>query len=331
MPDVTLTAEQLRLVQRGAVVVRDQPAIFEVTGPGVVPCLQGLLTNDVVQPGDRAVVYGALLTPKGMIVTDCWVLRHGERAVLVVPAAGRQQALDIFRRSLPPRLARVRDAGTDAGVAWLVGEAALDLAARAGLTPPSDGPGRLAEHLTPAGSVVLAVPPSGSWFQALLVGPLAAVDAAVAALEQAGATRGTDAELTAARVLGGWPALGAEIDEKTLPQEVRFDEIGGVSYTKGCYTGQETVARLHFRGHPNRHLRGLVWDREPPPGPRAILSGDRDVGTIRSTLTVDGRTIGLTVLRREVQVGEEVLAGGRGACVVSLPFGADALAAPVRG
>ena len=57
--------------------------------------------------------------------------------------------------------------------------------------------------------------------------------------------------------------LGHEIVEKTLVQEVRYDEIGGVSYTKGCYTGQETVARLHFRGHTNRELRGLRWMSAP--------------------------------------------------------------------
>lgn len=325
MPDVALDAGRLRLVRHGAMVVRDQPAILEVTGPGVVPCLQGLLTNDVVQPGDRSVVYGALLTPKGMIVVDCWVLRHGERAVLVLPESGRQPALDIFRRSLPPRLARVRDMGAESAAAWLLGDAAPDLAGRAGLALPADSPGRLAEHGTPAGAVLVAVPPAGAWFQALLVGPSAALDPAVAALGQAGATTGTDTDLTAARVLAGWPALGAEIDEKTLPQEVRFDEIGGVSYTKGCYTGQETVARLHFRGHPNRHLRGLVWDHEPALGTRAILAGDREVGTVRSTLAANGRAIGLTVLRREVQIGEEVLAAGRSATVVSLPFDPGAL------
>ena len=101
--------------------------------------------------------------------------------------------------------------------------------------------------------------------------------------------------MQAARILAGWPALGAEIDERTLPQEVRYDEIGGVSYTKGCYTGQETVARLHFRGHPNRELRGLWWrSDEPEPlngGSRSVLSGEREVGIgaePRSTLDGPG-------------------------------------------
>src|SRR5207253_1404740 len=71
-------------------------------------------------------------------------------------------------------------------------------------------------------------------------------------LAAAGAVEADPAMLELARILAGWPRLGAEVDEKTIPQEVRFDEIGGVSYTKGCYTGQETVARLHFRGRAGR-------------------------------------------------------------------------------
>ena len=98
---------------------------------------------------------------------------------------------------------------------------------------------------------------------ALLIGSQAAVEAAGRARSTgAGATGGTSEDREAARILAGWPRLGAEIEERTLPQEVRYDEIGGVSYTKGCYTGQETVARLHFRGHTNRELRGLAGRRD---------------------------------------------------------------------
>jgi tRNA-modifying protein YgfZ len=111
---------------------------------------------------------------------------------------------------------------------------------------------------------------------------------------------------------------------------VRFDHIGGVSYTKGCYTGQETVARLHFRGHTNRELRGLWWRGGEPDlrdgnGSRVVLSGEREIGSVRSRLAVDGRAIGLAVIRREVDPGAEVMAGGRRATVVALPFRGDEL------
>jgi folate-binding Fe-S cluster repair protein YgfZ len=106
---------------------------------------------------------------------------------------------------------------------------------------------------------------------------------------------------------------------------VRYDQIGGVSYTKGCYTGQETVARPHFRGHTNRELRGLRWRRPDPLEGRTIHKGEREVGSVRSTLSLEDRAIGLGLIRREVGVGEELLAGGQPATVVALPFGAEDL------
>jgi hypothetical protein len=83
------------------------------------------------------------------------------------------------------------------------------------------------------------------------------------------------------------------------------------------------VARLHFRGHTNRELRGLRWaDAEPLDG-RAVVHGEKDVGSVRTTLTLEDRVLGLGVLRREIAPGELVTAGGRSAKVVALPFGAD--------
>jgi folate-binding Fe-S cluster repair protein YgfZ len=102
---------------------------------------------------------------------------------------------------------------------------------------------------------------------------------------------------------------------------VRYDQIGGVSYTKGCYTGQETVARLHFRGYTNRELRSVRWDTTDTLEGVAVSARGKDVGSVRSTLVLDDRTIGLASIRREVSVGDEVEAGGRRAVVVALPFG----------
>jgi folate-binding protein YgfZ len=156
-------------------------------------------------------------------------------------------------------------------------------------------------------------------------------------LVDAGAHAATPDALELARILAGWPRLASEVDEKTIPQEVRFDEIGGVSYTKGCYTGQETVSRLHFRGHPNRHLRGLLFETDPPATPAsgwsAVTHEERDVGRVTSIAwlpdgggSVLGRWIGLAIVRREVPLGATVRAAGREARVVGLPFDAPRVA-----
>ena len=148
-----------------------------------------------------------------------------------------------------------------------------------------------------AETLALLRPTPGAPFRALLLGSNATLDAAEAALERAGALRGGVAEQEAARVLAGWPLLGAEIQDKTLPQEVRYDEIGGVSYTKGCYTGQETVARLHFRGHANRELRGLVWDGTPLLEDALVRGVDgKEVGQVSSVLDLDAMSLGLAVI-----------------------------------
>src|SRR5437870_5736090 len=172
----------------------------------------------------------------------------------------------------------------------------------------------------------------GAPFTLQLTTPMAETEVLSARLGAAGAVPADAATLELARILAGWPRLGAEVDDKTIPQEVRYDELGGVSYTKGCYTGQETVSRLHFRGHTNRYLRGLLFDAEPPATPADGWSGvthlDREVGRVTSLAWVPesgvaggGRWIGLALVRREVGSGVMVRAAGRDARVVDLPFG----------
>jgi tRNA-modifying protein YgfZ len=320
-PDLTLDRARLDRIRNGAVVITTEPSVFQIAGTGAVQCLQGLLTNDVVKPGDHSLVYGALLTPKGAIVVDYWVARMPDAFILVAPPSAREASLDLFRRQLPPRLARVTDLTGEMRVAWLVGAQAFHALVKAALGPVPESAGHLAVVDTVQGRLIVALAPERAPFAAFMLGPAAAVTLAAASLREAGACTGGSDELEAARILAGWPALGLEIDERTLPQEVRYDEIGGVSYTKGCYTGQETVARLHFRGHTNRELRGLRWAGAAPLAGRAVLREGKEVGTVRSTLALGDRILGLTPLRREVKNGEVVEAGGREALVVALPFG----------
>lgn len=324
MPEagLALGRERLALVRDGAVVVTTEPAAFWVEGAGALPCLQGLLTNDLEQPGVDSLVYGALLTPKGMIVADYWVLRRPDGFSLVTAHQARAASLDLFRRSLPPRLARVTDLTGDTRAAWLLGTHAFQTLLKAGMRIP-EASGRVADAGPPGDQLSLALAPEPAPFVALALGSAGDVERFTGRLAAVGTIPGAEADLDAARILSGWPALGAEIDDRTLPQEVRFDEIGGVSYTKGCYTGQETVARLHFRGHTNRELRGLRWPGTAALTGRAVLAAGREVGTVRSTLVLEDRILGLALLRREVRPGDLVTAGGREAAVAGLPFSAE--------
>src|SRR5947199_8406017 len=100
---------RLAALRTGAGLARAEAAAVTLTGPAAVTAAQGLQTNDVDKPGDGAFVYGALLTPKGMIVVDAWVARLGATMSFAVAAQGRERALAIFTRSVPPRLARLDD------------------------------------------------------------------------------------------------------------------------------------------------------------------------------------------------------------------------------
>ena len=311
-----LTPSQLTQLTDGAVVATVPAGLFRIEGPGALDCLQGLLTNDLAGRGTNSLVYGALLTPKGMIVVDGWVLRLSDRHFFLCAASGRERAAEIFRRSLPPRLARVTDLSDTWRVLWVLGResGARLVAAEVGAVRE---PGRVTETAT--GGLV-AVGTAASPFEAIVLGDQGVVSGIRSRLVDAGATEGDETMIGAAMVLAGWPALGREIEERTLPQEVRFDELEGVSYSKGCYTGQETVARIHFRGHVNRILRGIVFEGESPLEDARVTAGEKEIGAVHSSTNAGGALLALSVIRREVGEGDEVLVGERTGRVVALPF-----------
>jgi folate-binding protein YgfZ len=321
-----LSPSDVTCVLSGAGVARPAVALFDVTGPGAVACVQGLVTSDIDKPGAETLTYGAVLTVKGMIRTDLWVWRRAGGLRLCAPQAGRDALAEVLARSLPPRLARHTEITQGVEVYRLVGPRSLDVAAGAGLPLPE--PGCVAHVEAQGTSLTVARPPLMSAPFALEVhvqGEHGSTNL-LERVERSGAARVGDGALELARLLAGWPRLGAEIDEKTLPQEVRFDDIGGLSYTKGCYTGQETVARLHFRGHANRRLAGLVWHGAPDPNQSATLQDDRPLGQVTGAAWLGPRQrwVGLAKLRRELDRSKAVTAAGAAADVVPLPFALSA-------
>jgi folate-binding protein YgfZ len=294
-PGIRLSSAELASLHHDRLSIPVPDVLFRVEGPGTFSCLQGLLTNDVSKLESGQAAWGAFLTPKGMIVSDAWVIRDGDAAWVAVPEAGHDAMKLLFGRTMPPRLAKVADQGATMRLRWLVGA-----------TPATvDG-------------AAIALPVARAPFVALAIAPESQSPAP--ALHALGWHEAPATFADALKLLIGWPSLGREIDERTLPQEVRFDELGGVKYDKGCYTGQETVARLHFRGHANRGLRGLAWTASDGPTSAEVIHGDKVVGTLRTIAQLGERTLALTVMRREVATGELVSTGETAAEVVELPF-----------
>ncbi|MCU0622397.1 MAG: hypothetical protein MUF53_00890 [Gemmatimonadaceae bacterium] len=290
-----------------------------IEGAQAAAMLTGLVTNDVLALTPGTGQYAAAPTPKGKVLADLRILCVGEGRLLIdVPPRAAAGWRAMIAKFLPPRLAKHRDAGSELGCWGVYGPLAARVAA--------DATGI-------AGDALLALPPyghlafgDGGAFQVVmrsvdlgtdregfdLFGPPAALDAARersrAAAQVPDVTHGPwpigdDATFHVARIEAGRPEWGLDMDDGTIPQEANFDDLRAISYTKGCYTGQETIARVHFRGHVNRHLRSLASDAPMPSG-ATLHDGEREVGDIRSSAQSPRRgAIALAMVRREVPVG----------------------------
>jgi folate-binding protein YgfZ len=287
------------------------------------------VTSDVLALAASEGQYAAVLTAKGKIVADVRILRFDDSLVVDVPRLAAPGFADVVRKYVNPRITRYIDesaATVAVGVfgvrAAHVAGGALGLSADALLALPAYG------HLDAGGRTVVRIPDMRvDGFEVLA--PADGRDALWQRLAEAGAVACSATTWEIVRVEAGRPEWGLDIDETTIPQEANLDELGAISYTKGCYTGQETVARIHFRGHVNRHLRGLrlAGARQAlPPLKAALADGTgKAVGDVR-TAVVSPRLgpIALAVVRREVEPGTTVTArweGGEvGAMVTTLPF-----------
>lgn len=295
VPDITLTGADLASFRTGSLAIPVADTLFRIEGPGTFSCLQGLLTNDVLKLEHGQAMWGAFLTPKGMIVSDAWVIRDGDAAWVAVPEAGHDAMKLLFGRTMPPRLAKVADQGATLRVWWLVGGTATALPGTTVVRPAARAPF----------AALLIAPQSGAIETELVASGWRIVPSTFA---------------DAARLLQGWPTLGREIDERTLPQEVRFDELGGVKYDKGCYTGQETVARLHFRGHANRALRAVEWTAPATAEGAALTVEGKTVGTLRTVAQLGERHVALAIVRRELVPGDTVMHGADELRLIDFPL-----------
>jgi len=310
---VELDAQYRQLREECGLLVRER-GFIDVLGPDGAEYLQGQVTNDVesVEVGEGQ--YAALLDRKGHMQADLRVLRVGAEAILLdTEPAAMDAALRHLTMYSIGRDVQVVDATAERGSISLIGPRAVEIAG----TPPL--PEFANEATTIAGVDVVAV---GTRDGVDLLYPAAERERVVAALSEAGAVEVSPEAAEILRVESGVPRFGAEMDTATMPAEAGIVE-DAVSFTKGCYIGQETVARLHYKGKPNRHLRGLRLSGAAAPG-AALRLGEKEVGTLGGAVVspVLG-PIGLAIVRREAEPGVELAVGEDGvtAEVVALPFG----------
>ncbi|HEY2477607.1 MAG TPA: folate-binding protein [Solirubrobacterales bacterium] len=310
---VELDAQYRQLREECGLLVRERGAI-DVVGPDGAEYLQGQLTNDVEALAVGEGQYAALLDRKGHMQADLRVLRVGDEAILLdTETATKDAALRHLTMYSIGRDVQVTDATEERAFVSLIGPRAAEIAG----TPPL--PEFANEATTVAGVDVVAV---GTREGIDLLFPAAERERLVAALPEAGAVEVSPEAVEILRVESGVPRFGVEMDAATMPAEAAIVD-DAVSFTKGCYIGQETVARLHYKGKPNRHLRGLRLSGAAAPGASLRLGG-KEVGTLGGSVVSPALgPIGLAIVRREAELGATLAVGEDGvtAEVVALPFG----------
>ncbi len=321
-------AEQSALRGGCALLDRSERGKLALTGDGAVEFLNGQVTNELagLRPGEGR--YAAFLTPKGKMLGDLRILAVGEGTTAAgdAPAPPAELLLDTERSSLQALFDMIRrykvgyrvelhKRTVERGMLSLIGPGAI-------ATPGAGVLGDAAEHSSATveidGIETLAVRTD--------VGVDLICDAAdserlTAALSDRGAVTVSEPAAEILRVESGRPRFGLDMDDTTIPQEAALNERA-VSFTKGCYVGQETVARLFYKGKPNRHLRGLRLSAPAATGDELRL-GERVVGHVGSSVVSPALgPIALALVRREAELGATVDVGEHGATavVVELPF-----------
>ena len=330
-------AEEYRRLRSAAVVVdRSHRGRMRFFGEKSGEALTGLVTTDVlgIEAGHGG--YGAALSAKGRIIADLRILAGtgGGSYLIDTPAKAWPGFLAMVKKYVNPRVSGYRDdshAIRDVGIFGPRSREIVEALTGAG----NDALSALEpyHHLDVVVDgqpvTVLRSPDLGGIEGYELFAPFELFDSLWRRAIDAGASPAGLAAWEVARVEAGRPEWGIDIDDTTIPQEANFDDLGGgaISYTKGCYIGQEVVARVHFRGHVNRHLRGLRSgnDDPPPTGTQLIDDGGNHVGDVRSSV-VSPRLGGLAIgmVRREVAPGAALKAkwetGERRVEVTALPF-----------
>jgi folate-binding protein YgfZ len=303
---VIATTEYERLRESVGLLDRSARGKLRLTGGEAADYLQGQVTNDVVALSPGSGLYAALLNHKGKMLADMRVLR-GDDFIWIdtepeaLPTLARNVSMYSIGRDV-----RHEDVTGAYSILSLIGPEARE---RLDNPPPAE------EHAFTSGEHGLYV---ATDLGVDVICPTADADAVREAL---GVEAVSEEAAECLRIESGRPRFLYDVGTDTIPQEAGLNERA-VSFTKGCYVGQETVARLHYKGKPNRHLRGLRLS-EPATRGDEIRLGERVVGEVGSAAVSPALgPIALAVIRREAEPGATVQVGEASAeaKVAELPF-----------
>jgi folate-binding protein YgfZ len=264
-----------------------------------VSFLQGQTTNDIAALRPLEGCYAAVLTGKGRMRGDLRVCRLQDGLLLDTEGASRGPLVEYLRRFVIMEDVSFDDLSeTLAGLAIVGPQAAELLGSVLGIEVPTLEEGHGLEH----GDLLFMGEPTTGLAGTMAIGPQVSLLKLGRELLEVGAAPMGELGWESLRVEAGVARWGLDMDEQTFPPEAHL-EPRAISYSKGCYTGQETMARLKKYGQVRRLLVGLVFDDElgPPAPGTAVLSQDHQVGTVTSAALSPGlgRSQALAMVRRE--------------------------------
>ena len=293
------------LKERAGLVDRSDRTVLRLAGRDPAEMLNAIITNQVPREANLG-IYATLLNPKGRIQTDLRILKSGEDVLVDTEPEGAGAAREILGRYAPFSRVEIEDLSAYGswGILGLYGPRAHELLDELRLAEHESAEAEVGDTKVLAAGVAAPVPGFD------LLGLKEALRAAREHLKRAGAEPVSPEAYETARIEAGFPRFGADITPENFPAEASILDRA-VSFSKGCYPGQETVAKMYYRGRPNRTLHRLKI-AGPPPSPGApILQEEKQVGTITSIapLTIDGRTLALGYLSRNAQKDAPLSAG----------------------
>ena len=305
---------QYRALREEAGYLPRRRAALMVKGPDAAEYLQGQLTNDIEALEREHGCYAALLDRKGHLQADMRVLRlQNDDLWIDLEPAIAAGVLKHLRTYSIGRVVEIDDVGENWSLTSLIGPRAAHLAGFEGL-----GPEHAQAFREWGGIDVLAV---ATDIGVDLITKTEDAASLAGLLAAAGAAEVSEAAAEIIRVESGRPRFGRDMGPESMPAEAGITERA-VDFEKGCYIGQEPVARLHYRGKPNRTLRGLRLSGSARPGDSLVL-GEKDVGSVGTACVSPALgPIALAIIRREAGEGERVAVGDDGVTgeVVDLPF-----------
>ena len=309
-----LGVEYTALTESCGLVDRSERGKLALSGPGAKGFLAGQVTNDIEALSPGSGCYAAFLTPKGKMLGDLRVLDVSDELLLDSERVALQALFDMIRRFKIGYELELHKRTVERGLLSLIGPDAARIAhsdelsrvEHANATVEIEGIPGIAVRTDTGVDIICEATDT---------------DGLAETLRGRGAMAASEPAAEIVRVEHGRPRYGVDLDDSVIPQEAGLNERA-VSFTKGCYVGQETVARLHYRGKPNRHLRGLCLSEPMAPGAELQL-GERVVGHLSSAVVSPTRgPIGLALVRREAEPGASLSVGDGDAraTVVDLPF-----------